>query len=133
MQELKCPCCHGKCELKDTLKIARKMGRRWEELPYYIVCTVCHAHSGFFDTEEAAINHWTKHNKNRHKPIAGCPLCEEGSGMLLEGYNPLYRKRMYSVSCNDCGFKSGFYETADEAIDNWNGVKNDDKGPSDES
>ena len=131
MQELEsCPSCKGKCELKDTLHLAAKYPR-WGEKPYYVECSVCHARSTYFVTKEEAIDYWNKRSSHRHKPIAGCPMCEEGSGMLLNQYHPLYKKPMVHIACDECGFKTGHFNTVDEAIDNWNGVKNDDKGPSD--
>lgn len=126
MQELEsCPLCHGECEVKDTLKIAENFPA-WGEYPYYVECSVCHARSSYFETREEAITYWNTRKKYRHKPIAGCPMCECGNGMLMEGYHPIYKKQRAHVACDECGFKTGHFDTADEAIDNWNGVKNDD-------
>lgn len=116
-----CPTCKGKCEIKKVS--GRINAANINKYPYYVECLECHASTGeFFESKEAAASFWNTRNEHRQKPIAGCPVCGAGSGVLRMSDHPVgWGIPAWYIFCYDCGFRTWFFDTPEEAINSWNG------------
>ena len=47
-----------------------------------------------------------------------CPFC--GGDAIIHNFKPVHEKRLWYISCHDCGIEQTNYLSEQEAIEAWN-------------
>lgn len=108
-----------------TLEYVHELKRMCESSQCPRKMKLCEYHCDFVENiDQETINivqKWSDENSE----LKACPFCGKTDSVYVDKENELYQVVCYSTR-GGCGASSGYIDTKEEAIENWNKRSNDD-------